>query len=55
MSGWLNKTTQKIINNGEEKDLISNVVGGIGDGLKLGASLLKDTIGKAVPLSKLEK
>jgi len=27
------------------------VVGGIGDGFKLGASLLKDTIGKAVPLS----
>ena len=35
--------------------MIQNVVGGIGDSLKFGAKMLKDTVGKAVPISKLEK
>lgn len=35
--------------------MIQNVVGGIGDSLKFGARMLKDTVGKAVPISKLEK
>ena len=35
--------------------MIQNVVGGIGVSLKFGAKMLKDTVGKAVPISKLEK
>ena len=56
MKGYLNKYTKQI-NDGasNDKNILKDVVGGVGGGLKLGASILKDTIGKAVPLSKLEK
>lgn len=38
----------------KDQDMISGVVGNIGDSLKFGAKLLKDTVGKAVPINALE-
>lgn len=49
------KQSQKLAKEGEG-DLLKGLVSGIGDGLKFGAKLLKDTVGKAgLQLSKLEK
>lgn len=56
MKGYLNKQSNKLMNSDDQSnDVIQNVVGGIGDSLKFGAKMLKDTVGKAVPISKLEK
>ena len=35
--------------------MISGVVGNIGDSLKFGAKILKNTVGKAVPINALEQ
>ena len=55
MRGFLMKESNKI-NSGEgEGNLISEMVGGLDYGLKFGAKLFKDTVGKAVPFNQLEK
>jgi len=58
MRGFLMKQSNKINQGEDDGDLLKGLVGGIGDGLKfgigMGARFLKDTVGKAVPLNKLE-
>lgn len=53
MKGFLMKQQSKV--NSGDQNLLNGVVGGIGDGLKFGAKFLKDTVGKAVPISNFEK
>ena len=43
---------------GEQKDLLSNMVGTLGDGLnfgaKFGTKILKETVGKVAPLNNVD-
>ncbi len=44
---------------GEQKDLLSNMVGTLGDGLnfgaKFGTKILKETVGKVAPLNNVDQ
>jgi hypothetical protein len=55
MSGWLLKNKVNLKKNEEGGNIMSNVVDGIGGGIGFGLSLLKNTVGKAIPIENLEK
>ena len=51
MTGFLTIDVENI-GGGENKDALSNLVGGLEDGLKYGASSLKDGLNKSIKINK---
>ena len=51
MTGYMTIDVENI-GGGENKDALSNLVGGLEDGLKLGASSIKDGLNKTIKINK---